>query len=578
MLEATFEIVSGNSYWGNIQGDIENQIDLQEALTQKADKIELDADVEIINQTISENFNTLDNKINSAQSELSGDISTLENTVNNNNTAVNSRIDTTNQTVAELSTTVADNNTAINNRVDGIVESFDGDVSDLETAIQNEAATRANNDTLLQGDINTLRTDLTSEISNRTSADNTLQNNIDTLATNLSDEVTARTNADTTLQGNINTLSSTVTSNYTTLDTKINNTKTAIDSDISDLSNTVNQNYTDLSNAITASASTINSRIDTEVGTLNTAITTENTQRQAADNNLQSQIDAITSASDVFDIVGTYAELEAYDISTVPPNDIIKVLVDSTHNNAATYYRCVENDGVKSWTYIGSEGAYYTKSEADNAFVAKTTTINNKPLSSNITLTASDINALPADTVIGSGVITLQKNGVNVDSFNVNATANKSINISVPTDTSDLSNGAGYITNSALNGYATENFVTSQGYITGITSSDVTTALGYTPYNSTNPNGYITNSALADYQPLLVSGTNIKTINNQSLLGSGDITIQAGGTVDQTYDPTSTNAQSGTAVAGALEAKQDLIDALTARIAALENNIDGGNA
>lgn len=31
------------------------------------------------------------------------------------------------------------------------------------------------------------------------------------------------------------------------------------------------------------------------------------------------------------------------------------------------------------------------------------------------------------------------------------------------------------------------------GYITGITGSDVTTALGYTPYNSTNPNGYQAN-------------------------------------------------------------------------------------
>lgn len=34
---------------------------------------------------------------------------------------------------------------------------------------------------------------------------------------------------------------------------------------------------------------------------------------------------------------------------------------------------------------------------------------------------------------------------------------------------------------------------------------------------------------LSDYQPLLVSGTNIKTINNQSLLGSGNIGISGGG-------------------------------------------------
>ena len=34
----------------------------------------------------------------------------------------------------------------------------------------------------------------------------------------------------------------------------------------------------------------------------------------------------------------------------------------------------------------------------------------------------------------------------------------------------------------------------TSGYITGITSSDVTGALGFTPYNSTNPNGYTNNT------------------------------------------------------------------------------------
>lgn len=98
------------------------------------------------------------------------------------------------------------------------------------------------------------------------------------------------------------------------------------------------------------------------------AITNEATIRQNADQNLQGQIDAIVASSDVFDIVGTYAELQAYDISTVPVNDIIKVLVDSTHENAATYYRCVETGGVKSWSYIGTEGAYYTKAQSDARF------------------------------------------------------------------------------------------------------------------------------------------------------------------------------------------------------------------
>jgi hypothetical protein len=75
------------------------------------------------------------------------------------------------------------------------------------------------------------------------------------------------------------------------------------------------------------------------------------------------------------------------------------------------------------------------------------------------------------------------------------------------------------------------------GYLTAITSSDVITALGYTPYDAANPAGYIDSSALTPYltastaaltdQPILVSGSNIKTVNSNSLLGSGNIAITA---------------------------------------------------
>jgi hypothetical protein len=49
------------------------------------------------------------------------------------------------------------------------------------------------------------------------------------------------------------------------------------------------------------------------------------------------------------------------------------------------------------------------------------------------------------------------------------------------------------------------------GYITGITSSNVTTALGYTPYNSTNPSGYITGISFANVssKPTTLSGYGI---------------------------------------------------------------------
>lgn len=53
--------------------------------------------------------------------------------------------------------------------------------------------------------------------------------------------------------------------------------------------------------------------------------------------------------------------------------------------------------------------------------------------------------------------------------------------------------------------------------------------------------GYATKEELADKQDTLVSGTTIKTINGNSILGEGNIEI-TGGTVDTTMSDTSENA------------------------------------
>ena len=56
-------------------------------------------------------------------------------------------------------------------------------------------------------------------------------------------------------------------------------------------------------------------------------------------------------------------------------------------------------------------------------------------------------------------------------------------------------------------------------------ASASSTYLSQTSASST----YQTQSGMSSYQPLLVSGTNIKTINGNSLLGSGDLEIGGGG-------------------------------------------------
>lgn len=208
-----------------------------------------------------------------------------------------------------------------------------------------------------------------------------------------------------------------------------------------------------------------------------------------------------------------------------------------------------------------------------------------------------------------------------IETVKVNGTAltvtSKAVDITVPTDTNELTNGAGYLrsTNYATtniggtiktsSSYATslasgalksevktysqysdattsddmfiskgtlENVFTGKGFITGISSGDVTSALGYTPVNSSSLATVATSGSYNDLsnkptiptvnnatltiqkngtavqtftanassdvtanitvpttasdigaQPTLVSGTNIKTINGESVLGSGNI-------------------------------------------------------
>ena len=76
----------------------------------------------------------------------------------------------------------------------------------------------------------------------------------------------------------------------------------------------------------------------------------------------------------------------------------------------------------------------------------------------------------------------------------------------------------------------------------------------YSPDSENAQSGKAVAEAVSDKQDSLVSGTNIKTINNQSILGSGNIIIEGGSDVevDQNYNPESENAQSGKAVKEAL--------------------------
>ena len=141
--------------------------------------------------------------------------------------------------------------------------------------------------------------------------------------------------------------------------------------------------------------------------------------------------------------------------------------------------------------------------------VPSTRKVNDKPLSSDITLTASDVGALPADGTAAKA--TADASGNNIADTYATKTAVPSAyqaalvsgtNIKTVNGTSLL--GSGDITISTVSSV-------EWGDISGTLADQTDLA-----------------TALSGKQDTLVSGTNIKTVNGSSLLGSGDLEIGGG--------------------------------------------------
>ena len=110
-------------------------------------------------------------------------------------------------------------------------------------------------------------------------------------------------------------------------------------------------------------------------------------------------------------------------------------------------------------------------------------------------------NAAPVQSVNGStGDVT-----ISVPSAGTTATAVGTSTSGGSATTWSKSDHVHSISNSTITialGYTPYNSTNPNGYISGISSSDVTTALGYTPYNSTNPNGYVNATGAANAAPV----------------------------------------------------------------------------
>lgn len=187
----------------------------------------------------------------------------------------------------------------------------------------------------------------------------------------------------------------------------------------------------------------------------------------------------------------------------------------------------------------------------------------------------------PTIPTVNNATLTIKKNNTSVGTFTANSSTDTTVDITVPTATSDLTNDSSYVSDSSYvhtdNNYTTTEKTKLSGIAAGAevnvqsdwnesdSASDAYIAnkptIPTVPTNISSFNndvGYLTSetdpvfsasaaagitsndiSSWTAKQDALVSGTSIKTINNESLLGSGNITVGGGTATDVQINGTS---------------------------------------
>ena len=340
---------------------------------------------------------------------------------------------------------------------------------------------------------------------------------------------TALSNAATALSNSQSAVSTSETA-LSTVNTALANSEEAVTKANAAVS-TANEAKTTATTAST-NASTAVSTANSAVATANGAVTTANSADSKADTAVST---ANTALSNSQSAVSTANAAETKADSAV-----------STANSASSTASTASTNASNAVTTANS--ALSTAQSADGKVDSFGQDI------SSVLAAADKINALEEAVTTATGAATTASTAAQT-ATTAAQTATQAASTLVVDQTYD-----GTSTN-AQSGAA----IAGAGFLTGITSSDVTTALGYTPYNSTNPNGYITGINSTDvtnalgYTPYNSTNPNgytsnvgtVTSVNGiQPINGNVALTIPTV-TVDQTFDGTSTNAQSGVAIEGA---------------------------
>lgn len=285
--------------------------------------------------------------------------------------------ETANGVVELIKQQSSDGKIYINGKEAGFKEDLDQEVADriagdtaLQANIDAEAETRNLVDQQLQSDLN-------SESSARSAADVVLQGNIDTeaasrvaadstLQSNIDAEASARSSADTTLQSNIDSEASTRASADSTLQSNIDAEESARISGDASLQNQINDiisnvdpsaldSLSEIVSAFQAADSDLQASITTVLGTHTSELAQEVSDREAADNTLQSNIDSEESARIAADST-LQSNIDSEESSRISGDAALQSQVDSLVSAKDSMQS--ELDSTQSGAGLGVDGSY----------------------------------------------------------------------------------------------------------------------------------------------------------------------------------------------------------------------------
>jgi hypothetical protein len=177
------------------------------------------------------------------------------------------------------------------------------------------------------------------------------------------------------------------------------------------------------------------------------------------------------------------------------------------------------NVGMKTYVDTGLASALFAASSYGNAVVQAYLPVNPtiNAIQSNITAANSEVTALRANITAANVNLAIASAFYTYANTKIGTNNNSNLVVVSATTSTSITTGALVVTGgvgiagsvyagsfngpgTGLTGTASSLTVGVASVVTGVTSANVTTALGFTPYNSTNPNSYISASSNASTQ------------------------------------------------------------------------------